>query len=100
MFNPNSNSQMMKSVASDLGFLGMTVADMIERPEWCQFTIGNESITFATLTFIDGRCDIRISHASKTTKISYKGSLERLSHDVAAKVVRLGLNRWHSVTNN
>ena len=89
MFNPNSNSQMMESVASDLEYLGMIVADVREFPDWTAFQVGNESITFATVTFIDGKCGVRA--CGKTTIIRYKGSLEQLSLDVIAKVTKAAL---------
>ena len=89
MFNPNSNSQMMESVKSDLNYLGMIVADVIERPEWVSFTVGNESIQFAVVTFVNGNCKVRA--CGKETTVRYKGSLEQLSIDVAAKITKAAL---------
>ena len=90
MYNPNSNCQMMESVACDLNYLGLIVTDVIERPEWVSFTVGNESIQFAVVTFINGKCKVRADGREVT--VNYKGSLEQLSQDVAAKVVKAALS--------
>jgi hypothetical protein len=96
MFNPNTNKMMLESVSADCSFLGMVVADVRETSCWCSCSVGTGSITFCQLSFIDGRCDVHIN--GKIRKVNYKGSLEQLSHDVIAKVVKVGLTRFHNMT--
>ena len=92
MLNPNTNEQIMKYVASDLEFLGFVVTDITTKPDWCLFRVGNQSIEFAFITIYEQRITIRANGKTYKT-IPYKGSLEKYSEDVCAKLVKIALKK-------
>lgn len=82
----------MQSVKSDLGFIGMVIADEVTNPDWYSFTVGNQSIQFAHITFFNQRITIRANGKTYRT-IEYRGSLEKFGEDVCTKIVKLALKK-------